>query len=298
MGQSRSENRPNPGKLPQFNIPRRPDAERRHRQADRLARILKLLELLQVRSALDARALAVALATTERTVYRDLKVLELAGISSVYDASRGGYVLQNDCRFAVTALTDDELLGQATAAVLTRAKGLDVGVGAEATTRKLQATGRESAANLLKDAQRVTAVLDLKLADHEGHKDIILTIQRALIKKKCLEGTYASPYRPETKVVILHPIRLCLVKQAWYLIARPADSSHPVTYRVARFRSVRKLHLTSDVPFDFDLRAISGMPGPFTAATAATRSSCASCRRRHPGAGNDVALHAAGLSSR
>jgi hypothetical protein len=42
-----------------------------------------------------------------------------------------GYILQGDYRFTVTGLTDDELLGQATAAVLTMARGLDVSAGAE-----------------------------------------------------------------------------------------------------------------------------------------------------------------------
>jgi predicted DNA-binding transcriptional regulator YafY len=49
-----------------------------------------------------------------------------------------------------------------------------------------------------------------------------------------------------------------LVKQAWYLIARPEGSDHPVTYRVQRFRSLRKLDLPSDVPTEFDLRSYFG----------------------------------------
>jgi hypothetical protein len=61
----------------------------------------------------------------------------------------------------MTGLTDDELLGQATATALTSAKGLDVGRGAEPTTRKLRGTGRESSRRLLEDVLRVTAVLDL-----------------------------------------------------------------------------------------------------------------------------------------
>jgi hypothetical protein len=69
--------------LPRGHIPRRPDAERRLRQADRFGRILKLLELLQGRAAYDAKSLAFALGTTERTVYRDLRVLEVAGIREI-----------------------------------------------------------------------------------------------------------------------------------------------------------------------------------------------------------------------
>jgi hypothetical protein len=61
--------------------------------------------------------------------------------------------------------------------------------------RKIRATGREGAGTLLGDALRVMAVLDLKLADHEGHREAIRTIQLALVEKHALEGEYASPYR-------------------------------------------------------------------------------------------------------
>ena len=299
MGQSPRKKRPEPGNKARGKITGRPDAERRLRQADRFARILKLLELLQERSAYDAKALAVALETTERTVYRDLQVLALAGIPCDYDREKGRYVLRGDYRFAVTSLTDDELLGQATAAALTSARGLDVGAGAEPTVRKLWATSRERARTLLEDAQRVTAVLDLKLADHETHRETIRVIQWALIDRKCLEGSYASPYQSAEKRLVLHPYRLCLVKQAWYLIARPEGSTHPVTYRVARFRSLRALDAAADVPEDFDLRAYFGDAWAVYRGDRSLRGR-GSVRARGGGAGDgdNLAPHPAGAAAR
>lgn len=237
---------------------KRRDADRRLRQHVRFARILKLLEILQGRRRQNAASLAQEMEVSVRTVRRDLEVLGLAGVRVEYDRAEQGYVLHGDYRFAVTGLTDDELLGQATAAALTSARGLDVGAGAVPTARKLGATAKDGARKLLEDAQRVTAVLDLGLADHDGHREAIRTIQLALVQKSALEGIYASPHRPGEKTVLLHPIRLCLVKQAWYLIARPDGTDHPVTYRVARFRSLRRLDLHSDVPEEFDLRAYFG----------------------------------------
>jgi predicted DNA-binding transcriptional regulator YafY len=245
-------------KKPKDVAKKRHDKDRRLRQAARFARILTLLELLQSRVRHNAGSLARELKVSPRTVQRDLDVLELAGIPCLYIAEQGGYVLSGDYRFAVTGLTSDELLGQATATAMTSAKGLDVGKGAAPTTRKLQATGHRTSPNLLADALRVTAVLDLKLADHEGHRDAIKVIQESLVGKNCLEGVYLSPYQKIEKRLVLHPIRLCLVKQAWYLVARPDGSDHPVTYRVQRFRSIRRLDLSSEVPADFDLGAYFG----------------------------------------
>ena len=171
----------NSGIKPQADARKRRDKDRRLRQAARFARILSLLELLQSRVRYNAGSLATELGVSRRTVQRDLDVLELAGIPCTYIAEQGGYVLSGDYRFAVTGLTADELLGQATATALTSAKGLDVGRGAEPTTRKLQATGHRNPPKLLEDALRVTAVLDLKLAHHEGHRDAIKVIQEALV---------------------------------------------------------------------------------------------------------------------
>ena len=258
MGRSPQSGGKNTGKSPAVVGSERRDADRRLRQAVRFARILKLLELLQGRDRHDTVSLATGLEVSRRTVLRDLDVLRLAGVGLDYDPLKKGYVLHGDCRFAVAGLTDDELLGQATAAALTSARGLDVGEGAAPAARKIRATGKATSGTLLEDALRVTSVLDLKLADHEGHREAIRTIQLALVGKHALEGAYASPYQQVEKTILLHPIRLCLVKQAWYLIARPDGSDHPVTYRVARFRSLRKLILRSDVPQEFDLRAYFG----------------------------------------
>jgi hypothetical protein len=64
--------------------PKRTDADRRVRQAEHYGRLIRLLELLQGRLAYDAPALARELGVTKRTVYRDLYVLQLAGIPCHY----------------------------------------------------------------------------------------------------------------------------------------------------------------------------------------------------------------------
>jgi predicted DNA-binding transcriptional regulator YafY len=51
----------------------------------------------------------------------------------------------------------------------------------------------------------------------------------------------------------LHPLRLCLTGQAWYLIARPVAREVPKTYRVMRFQRVRMLAAVAEVPEQFDL---------------------------------------------
>jgi predicted DNA-binding transcriptional regulator YafY len=236
----------------------RSDAERRGRQSARLARVLRLLQLVQGRSCWNVRAIARELECSERTVFRDLQVLRLAGIPWYFDPQAQCYRVRPGFRFPVLNLNEAEVLGQAVATTLSKAPGLNIGDGARATTEKLAAISKESVQRILADASQLVAVLDLKLADHGRHQEIIRSVQGALLQRKQVIGRYHSPYKARAVSLRLHPYRLCLVKQAWYLIARPADRDAPHTYRVARFKSLRMTDLDADVPADFDLKAYFG----------------------------------------
>lgn len=231
-----------------MNKPRkkRPDAERRLRQASRHARTIRLLRLILSKGRWNARDIAAELECAERTVYRDLEVLELAGVPWYFDDRERCIRVRADFRFPAINLSQDELLGQAAATVITKAAGLNVTAGAKATTQRIAAVSNEQSARLLEDAQQVMAVLGLKLADHSRSNEAIRTVQWALLQRKQLAGQYLSPYQREPVKLTLHPFRLCLVQQAWYLIARPDGETAPKTYRVMRFKS--SVGLSSAIP--------------------------------------------------
>lgn len=237
---------------------KRPDRDRRVRQSERMARVLSVLELLQSRGRWNAKAMAEELGCSERTIHRDLEVLQFAGVPYYFEKEDQCYRVRPDYRFPVIGLSEEEALGQALATALTKAPGLDVGPGAAATTRKLEVTSPEGIKEILADAAGVVSVLGLRLADHSKHREAIKTIQFALLEGRQVVGRYESPYEPEAVNLKLHPYRLCLVKNAWYLIGRPSDSPEPRTFRVARFKTLRMLDQPADVPEGFDLKAYFG----------------------------------------
>jgi predicted DNA-binding transcriptional regulator YafY len=236
----------------------RSDAERRTRQSVRLARVLRLLQLIQQRRSWNVKMLARELEFSERTVFRDLQVLQLAGVPWYFDQQAQCYRVQPDFRFPVLNLTEAEVLGQAVATTLAEASGLNIGAGARPTTEKLASSSNDAVQRILADASHLVSVLDLKLADHSGQQERIRSVQWALLQRKQLVGRYQSPYEARAVALRLHPYRLCLVKQAWYLIGRAADRDAPHTYRIARFRSLRMTDLEAEVPADFDLRGYFG----------------------------------------
>ena len=121
-------------------------------------------------------------------------------------------------------LSPDELLGQATAAAVAKAAGLNAGAAAAPATRKLAAAASQEVSDLLSDAEAVMDVLNLKLADHSRHQEMIRSVQWALIRKKQVVGQYASPYQEK-------PVKLALHLTAFVLPARHGISLPAVPRR-------------------------------------------------------------------
>ncbi len=234
-------------------IRKRPEEDRRARQAVRLANIMRVQELLLGRGRWNVKSLAAELECSEKTVHRHMAVLEIAGVPWYYNVHDRCYHVRPGFKFPVVNLSPDELLGQAAAVAITNAAGLDAGADTKPATRKIAAASSQEIAELLNDAEAVMEVLSLKLADHSRHQEMIRTAQWALIHKKQVSGQYGSPYQDRPVKLGLHPYRLCFAGQAWYLIARPVEEKSPKTYRLARFQSLRMIDAAAQRPDKFSL---------------------------------------------
>jgi len=73
----------------------RTDADRRMRQSDRLARVLRVLQLIQGTGPWTARSIAKELECSERTVYRDLQTLAAAGVPWYFDEYSQSYRIRD-----------------------------------------------------------------------------------------------------------------------------------------------------------------------------------------------------------
>lgn len=253
--------------LPSERVKRRTsDAERRENQAARLARVLRILEALAQTQGCTLKDLAKELDFSERTIRRDLDVLEAARYGLERDKQHGTYRLTAKSKFplSITKLSDDDLLGQVMAGIIALAPGLEPARGARRMTNTLSAqlhsekTNGELAVQTLTNAERLIGAFSLSLADHSGSQEVMRAAQHALLSRRQVEGDYVSPYRDRSERLRLHPYRLCLVKQAWYLIARPVDGDRPKTYRVARFKTLQATNDPAQTPDDFDMRAYFG----------------------------------------
>ena len=114
------------------------DGDRRIRQANRLGRMLKILQLLAGQGRWDLQSLAERFEVSTRTIRRYLDVLMYAGIP--YSKDKHGFIrILPNAQFPVLQLTTDEILEQATAAALSKVEGLHGGEGARVASDKLAA---------------------------------------------------------------------------------------------------------------------------------------------------------------
>jgi len=239
---------------PPKNIPVRPEGDRRVRQSLRIARVLHVLNLIQSRGRWNVKAIAKELDCSDRTVHRDLNVLEFCGVPFYFSDEEQCYRVRSDFRFPTLMLTDEEALGQAIATAITKAPGLDIGMGASPTTTRLASTSSDEIKQIIADAMSLVEVFDLKLVDHSRHGEILKAVQLALLGSNQVTGVYESPYEEAPLKLTIHPYRLCLVKQAWYIIGHIDGETQAKTFRAARFKSLRQTTALAQRPANFDLR--------------------------------------------
>lgn len=84
---------------------RRTDAERRARQCERIGRVLRVLQLVLAQGRpWGVEAIARELEVSERTVYRAIQTLQMAGVPVYHDEQTKGYRVRPG--FRMTCLDD------------------------------------------------------------------------------------------------------------------------------------------------------------------------------------------------
>jgi biotin operon repressor len=129
---------------------KRTDAERRTRQSDRLARVLRLLQLIHGPGQWNAPAIAKKLDCSERTVFRDLQTLKAAGVPWHFDEYSQSYRIREGYRGHLLNITPP---GESTSSPTPQPSPED-------DPRSIAMLAREAAQRLLSEAEGVIRALD------------------------------------------------------------------------------------------------------------------------------------------
>lgn len=215
-----------------------------------LDRLLGLVLALDEDKPISAPALAQRLGVSLRTVYRDVRRLQDAGVPVVSEPGRGGGLrLMPGFRMAPLALTRSETLALTLAIEQLRALPTQPFAAAlDTAARKIANAARVARPELLQQPQRWLRVEPLAQDCFHPERPspapagqtgaAVQTFVEALLEGRRLRINYHSPYRGGAETRDYDPAGLLLDRGLWYLVAYPSGQLE----RPRHLRADRVLH--------------------------------------------------------
>lgn len=212
-----------------------------HDETKRLARLVALLTLLQTKRTLTAGELSRRFSVSTRTIYRDIRTLEQAGVPVVTVEGKG-YTLLDGYRLPPVMFTGEEAIALLTAEKL--AAGLT-----DTHTAQLTGTAMDKLRAALRRADRdqlETISPHIQVLGTAGQPDRPNTYQQlvtAITQQQVVRLRYSAADTDETTVRDIEPIGLYLSQQ-WHVVAYCRLRQ---AFRNFRLDRIQQLSLTGDV---------------------------------------------------
>jgi predicted DNA-binding transcriptional regulator YafY len=218
----------------------------------RADRLLSIMMLLQTRGHITAKELAERLEVSERTIYRDLEALSMAGVP-VYTqrGPGGGCVLAEGYRTGLTGLTETEVRTLFMSGSPGPLADLGLGKALEAGLLKLLAALPQAhRSNIERARQRIH--LD---AAAWSYSEETLPYLHAILEAIWQDMKLRLVYRKgdgEMSERIIEPLGLVAKAMIWYLVGA-TPSGELRTFRVSRIQDAEPTGEYFERPESFDL---------------------------------------------
>lgn len=230
----------------------------------RIHRLLKIVTLIQGRAGRTAEQLADECGVHVRTIFRDLKMLEGAGIPYFHDVESGGYRLRPEFFMRPVELTLDEALAITC---------LCEQVGRREQIPMLQSTARAVAkvrAGLPVSIRRELASLDqqieLRLAKagpFDGFADVYEIVRQAIAERRVLRCEYesveASRSGRNNGPFEFRPYSLNFNERAWYVFGHHDRHKQVRCLKLNRFSTIELTDVRYRLPAEFRLDGHLGL---------------------------------------
>lgn len=205
----------------------------------RADRLLSIVLLLQRHHHLTAKSLSDTLGVTERTIYRDIEALSLAGVP-VYTRTGpdGGCFLDEYYRTSLNWFTGAELqtlLYTGTASPLSE---LGMETTADNAILKLLAMLPNHHQQQVEQMQQRLYLDPSGWYDSDESHPMLPMVKDAVWNNLVIDVKYEN-WEGEARLLTLHPYSLVYKSGRWYLVARHDNVETMRTYRVSRLVDVQ-----------------------------------------------------------
>lgn len=208
----------------------------------RVERLTAILTHLQEKRTIKAIEIAERFEISLRTVYRDIRSLEEAGVPIIGEAGVG-YSLVEGYRLPPVMFSQNEAIALLLAEKLVpKMADRITGQYLQTAMTKIRAVLKSSEKQTLSDIDPQIAVLKNpnRLMD-EGRDDHLQKILSNLGSQQLIEVVYTSFEKDETTTRVLEPVGIYFSHEMWYLIAWCRLRRDYRTFRLDRIRSLRIL---------------------------------------------------------
>ena len=209
----------------------------------RISRLTAIITQLQTKRLLTAAQLADRFNVSIRTIYRDVKALEQAGVPVLKEEGKG-YTLMQGYKVPPIMFTEDEANALITAEqMLLKSTDTSLSREYEAAISKIKAVLR----HITKEkTELLSSRIAISPAFLQTNPTASLTlIQHALTSFKVLEITYQSKHKAETTNRKVEPFALYFsLKERWLLIAYCRLRKDFRMFSLDRILNVRTLDLS------------------------------------------------------
>ncbi|WP_312553116.1 helix-turn-helix transcriptional regulator [Empedobacter brevis] len=208
----------------------------------RLSRLTAILTQLQAKRLLTAAELAERFSVSKRTIYRDIKALEQAGVPVLTEEGRG-YTLMDGYRIPAVMFTESEANALITAEQLVLknkdASFVQAYTDAVSKIKSVLRHNTKDKANLLS-----TRTLSGQNTGNQTTSNNLSTLQLALTNFNLVRLHYYSPDNNQTTERTVEPFAIYTTQENWLLIAFCRLRNDYRAFRLDRIQNLSVLHQT------------------------------------------------------
>jgi proteasome accessory factor B len=200
----------------------------------RVHRLIRLITVLQSGRPWGVAELEEELAVSRRTVFRDLEMLQAAGIPCYHDPQQG-YRIRDNFFLPPISLTVPETLGLMILGKTAAARrDRPLASSALSAIYKLVNTVPDPIRSACGELMSHVTVDPGPLAQNEQEPDHYNLLQRCIDERRVCRVRYCSPVQPPLECR-LYPYALHFAARAWYVFAATDAFDQIRTFKLARF---------------------------------------------------------------
>ena len=207
---------------------------------NRIDRLSAILIMLQSASSVKIKQITERFDITTRTVYRDVKALEEAGIPITGD-SRVGFSLVEGFKLPPLMFNEHEAFAFLAAEKLVdRFSDAGFQAGYKSGIEKIKSVMRLAEIETMDKFNQRVASLDFRFKNPADSQNTLQLLMSEISKRKKVRIFYFSYHKQQSSIRDIDPIGIFFSMSNWYLIAYCSTAKDYRTFRVNRIEKITK----------------------------------------------------------